>query len=150
MVLNDLVQMAHGSSMSQIEAERWDSRLNGSGRLLFEQLRLTGEIFSRYFRLEDFSRNLFIINLSIYYYTLSSAKMSSTDAQKKVLEEVQGSHALKKTETHESLGVAQAKTLNAITKGTGNLSNHVDAPESGLTDAQKQAYLDAKKNPEEQ
>jgi len=71
--------------------------------------------------------------------------MADKDAQKKVLADVAKPHDLKKTETHESTSVAQAKILNAVKKGTDNLHHHVDAPKDGLSEAEKQAYLEEKK-----
>lgn len=55
-------------------------------------------------------------------------------------------HELKKTVTHESSAVAQAKVLMAVEKGAAaEKLHHIEKPKEGLSDAEKAAYLEEKK-----
>jgi len=69
-----------------------------------------------------------------------------SDQAKKVIEDLSKPHELKKTAgpPAESLSSTQAKVLIAVTK-KHDLA-HVDAPQGGLSDAEKAAYLDEKKS----
>jgi len=71
--------------------------------------------------------------------------MSSSDASKKVIEDLAKPHELKKTTAPpaESLSTTQAKVLIAVTKKPD--LTHVEAPKAGLSDAEKAAYLEEKK-----
>jgi len=74
---------------------------------------------------------------------------SLSTTQAKVLIEVQGKHELHHVEPPaEPLSTTQAKVLIEV-QGKHELNHVENPPQEGLTEAEKQAYLEAKQNPEE-
>jgi len=74
---------------------------------------------------------------------MSKAEPKTID--KKVQDELNKKHELKKTETTESSYADQAKTLVAIQGKAKDHLSHVDQPKSGLTETQKKEYVEEKK-----
>jgi len=68
-----------------------------------------------------------------------------SDQAKKVIEDIAKPHELKKTAgpPAEALSSTQAKVLIAVT-GKHDLQ-HVDAPQGGLSEAERAAYIEEKK-----
>jgi hypothetical protein len=99
---------------------------------------------------------LIIFVLDYYYYSLYFIfnKMAAADpnesAQKALLAEVtKPDHGLKHVEPPaEPLSTTQAKVLIEV-HGKHELHHVENPPKEGLTEAEKQAYLEAKQQPEE-
>jgi len=69
--------------------------------------------------------------------------MAAKPDAKKVLADVAKPHSLEHVHTPDSVSTAAAKVQLELKKKPD--LDHVDAPKAGLTDAQKKAYLDDKK-----
>jgi len=72
--------------------------------------------------------------------------MADKNKQKAVIADVAKPHDLKEAHTHDGAAenLDRIKTLGAVKKGVE--LDHVDKPKDGLTDAQKKAFVEDKKD----
>jgi len=89
--------------------------------------------------------------LKIEYEKLKEENVELKKRVEELKKELEAKAAVphKKIEEHESPAVLQARTLAAISSGKAKAGlEHHDGPKDGLTDAQKAAFLEDKKEKE--